>query len=1752
MKAILHVRSIITVAVFLRILFSGLVYGSHTMGADLTYQHLGGNTYRITISFYRDCIGIAAPATPTVNINSPSCGQSLSVVCTPRPGTGQEVTPTCSSAVTTCAGGAFTGIQEWVYDGIVTLPAQCSDWIFGYSLCCRNAAITNIINPSSSTFYIYATLNNLTAPQNSSPTFSNKPVPFLCVGQKFCFNHGAFDADGDSLVYSLITPKQTVSTNVNYMAPYNASNPLNSIPGTSFNPLTGDICLTPQSLEVTVMAVLVREYRNGILIGSVERDLQLTVMNCNNNLPSLTGINGTNDFSITVCANEETCFDIFSNDPDTGQQLIVDWNYAIPTATFNSSVAQHPVGTFCWTPNASNINHTYYFTASVTDDACPYNGSQTYAYTINVTGIFVNAGPDQNIACNDQATITAIASAGSGAYTYLWSNGSTMQSITVGEGTYWVTASDGNCTATDTVVINMPFSPVAAFAFSPPGCLNQPISFTDQSTTPGGTIISWNWSFGDGDTSNIQNPVHQFAGTGTYTVELIVGTTLGCYDTISIPVVLGVPPTAGFMWGQTCVNTNTTFTDQSTGNPVSWNWTFGDGFSSSSQNPNHVYNTPGNYTVTLISNNSSGCPDTVSHTINVYSSPTVNLPTIFLCSGSTKTLDAGNPGSSYSWSTGATTQSIQIDTGGSYSVIVTDVNGCTSSDSVYVSYGPSISVNLGNVSFCQGQTATLDAGYPGLNYQWMPGGQNTRTITINSSGTYSVSVTDTSGCSGSDTILAQVNPLPITNFSMSPVCFGQAMSFTDQSTVASGAITSWQWNFGDGNTSSTQNPNHTFGSVGNYIVSLTTITAQGCSSYTTKAVVINPIPVADFSHNASCRNVEVAFSNTSTVTSGSITGFNWNFGDGTSASIMSPVHNYSAAGSYIVSLIAVSNNGCSDTATRTITITNLPSVAFSAPNTCAESNVGFVNNTVSTGSPVTTYQWNFGNGTTSSVAVPSFQYSTPGTYPVQLIATAANGCKDTASSSITIFSKPVADFAATPACLDQPITFQNNSSISNGSLVNYLWSFGDNTSSTQVNPVHSYPADGSYSINLIVVSNNGCRDTINRTVDVYPIPQLSFSGAEVCKGDDISFQNTSTISTGSIASWLWSFDDGSYSFTQNPTHTYPSEGTFNVTLAAMSNMGCASQTNAIITVHPNPVAAFASSDVCEGSSTQLLNQSTITNGSLLSSYWTLSDGSIYTEENPLHNFAGAGNFSITLLVVSPDGCSGTITQNLDVHHLPVARFAAPNACAGSSINFTNQSTSQDGNITAYLWAFGDGNFSFDENPVHTYQDSGNYIVDLVTISSYGCSGNYIDSISAFALPQLGIQLSNACAGTPVQVSGTLNHSGASSYSWMVSDGYTSGNSSFTHTFNSPGTYNITLSASNSNGCSGTQTEMIDIYPNPVVSFSTNDVCESSQNFFSNQTSIAGGSLTGYSWNFGDNQYSTQFNPAHRYATAGTYNATLSVVSDRGCSANLMRLVTVHPIPVADFSAGAQGCSPVPAVFANNSLIISGDIAGYLWNFGDGGISTDTFPTHIYEQSGTFDVTLTVVSSFGCQSSVSKPNIITVHPMPTAEFTADPMVTDLDMPVVNFYNQSMGYQTYRWIFGDGTTTTTELNPTHTFRDTGTYTTMLITVNNYGCTDTVMSTIEVRLKSTLFVANCFTPNGDGNNDLFRPYYTNMEDIQVWVFDRWGKLLTNWKGLEGVWDGYYQGQKCQSDTYVYKIIGKGLDGKYSEWVGHVSIVY
>jgi len=318
------------------------------MGLDLTYECLGGDTFAVELTFYRDCSGISAPYNAYITVSTASCGQSFSASL-PRISI-RELNAVCPTLITTCSGGSYPGVQEYIYRGTVVIPDSCNDWMFSYGLCCRNNAI-NTISSTGVNIYVQTTLDNLNNTCNSSPIFTNTPVPFMCVGATFCFNNGAVDPDGDSLVYTLVTPTTGPQAGniVNYVGGFGPSNPITSSPPMAFNPLTGDICFTPTVLgEVSVMQVRVEEWRNGVQIGYIDRDIQLRVVDCvvPNTLPSVDGINGTGIFTASVCAGDTLCFFTSSVDPDTGQTITMNWNSGIPGSTFNISGGSLPVGNF--------------------------------------------------------------------------------------------------------------------------------------------------------------------------------------------------------------------------------------------------------------------------------------------------------------------------------------------------------------------------------------------------------------------------------------------------------------------------------------------------------------------------------------------------------------------------------------------------------------------------------------------------------------------------------------------------------------------------------------------------------------------------------------------------------------------------------------------------------------------------------------------------------------------------------------------------------------------------------------------------------------------------------------------------------------------------------------------------------------------------------------------------------------------------------------------------------------------------------------------------------------------------------------------------------------------------------------------------------------------------------------------------------------------------------------------------------------
>lgn len=776
------------------------VKASHEAGCDLTYQCLGGNTYLITLSFYRDCSGVSADGTALINFTS-SCG-STTVTLSQVAGTGQEITPVCPNQTTSCSGGSLYGVQEWVYQGQVTLT-PCADWTMSYLLCCRNPSGT-ISDPTGASVYIPATLNSIAAPCNSSPTFSNFPTTIICNGQQFCFNHGAVDPDGDSLSYSLVTPYDQGPNgsppNVVYIGGYTPTQPLPSNPPVTLDPATGDLCMTPTQNITTVLAILVKEWRlvNGVMtcIGSVLRDMQLTVVSCTNQIPSLSGINpsatqwSASDTSYVwhTCAGETVDFDVFSHDLDASDNLAIAWNSGISNATFtvNNNSTPNVTGHFSWTPGINDLSPApHCFTITIMDDNCPYVGMQVFSYCIYVSGVGIVLDPvnDTTICMGQNYTLTAHADSAVNNIQWTINGAATtplndttliMNSNLLGPGVYTVqvTASGGiaQCSSGSQVVVTIVPNPVI-------------------SVTPSTTAICF----------------------GGSSVELIAGS--GC-DT--------------YVWSPT----------------TGLNPTFGDTLMASP---------PTSTTYTVTGTTVNGCTGSTTAIVNVSqlqaSISNIDSVSCFGYADGQITVTAVNGilPYQYNWSNGQGTNPATGLAQGTYIVTVTDAIGCTSTQSVTLYDPPQISLNLTPTDetcpmYCNGQMNVVITGNsPPYSYLWstLPP-QTTQNATGLCAGEYYVTVTySPNNCHVSTngpiitttTVTADFTATPTEGF----------LPLTVNFVYTGYGATIFHWDFGDGDTSNQQNPTHIYQNMGLFPAKLTVSTGMPNNCPAEYQVIINAI-----------------------------------------------------------------------------------------------------------------------------------------------------------------------------------------------------------------------------------------------------------------------------------------------------------------------------------------------------------------------------------------------------------------------------------------------------------------------------------------------------------------------------------------------------------------------------------------------------------------------------------------------------------------------------------------------------------------------------------------------------------------------------------------------------------------------------------------------------------------------------------------------------------------------------------------------
>ena len=433
------------------------------------------------------------------------------------------------------------------------------------------------------------------------------------------------------------------------------------------------------------------------------------------------------------------------------------------------------------------------------------------------------------------------------------------------------------------------------------------------------------------------------------------------------------------------------------------------------------------------------------------------------------------------------------------------------------------------------------------------------------------------------------------------------------------------------------------------------------------------------------------------------------------------------------------------------------------------------------------------------------------------------------------------------------------------------------------------------------------------------------------------------------------------------------------------------------------------------------------------------------------------------------------------------------------------------------------------------------------------------------LPQVAFTAPTVCFGTTTVFTdlSTISSGNIVTWSWNFGDPIVTNDVSSlqnpTYLYTTSGTFNVTLICTSSNGCVGLITIPVFVNTSPVANFNAISSCLGTATIFNDLSVPTTGVVTNWVWDFGDGSpISNQQNPSHTYPNDSTFNVSLIVTNTAGCTDTFNLPVTINPLPIVAFSADTfAGCPSLCVNFINQSSIVTGNIVGWSWDFGDNSaVSTLQNPSHCYNLNGLFTVTLSAISNGGCITTFVVSNMITVHPSPIASFIATPNPATILENLISFTDLSTGANTWNWSFGTNLNASSLQNPTYIFQDTGAFIVQLLVANQYGCQDSIDWSIIVRPDYAFHMPNAFTPNDDGINDVFFGYdYGGITEYQIWIFDRWGTLMFTSSNINEAWDGTYNNQPVQLDVYVWKVSLYALDklnnNKKHMLVGTVTIV-
>lgn len=1340
-----------------------------------------------------------------------------------------------------------------------------------------------------------------------------------------------------------------------------------------------------------------------------------------------------------------------------------------PGYSYNWSPAVGLSATNIASPTASPTATTTY-TVTVTDANGCTDDDQV---TVSVNATVADAGGNFTICDGNSVTIggTPI---GTPPFTYSWNNGASLSTANIQNPiasptvttTYTLTVTDANgCTDTDQSTVTVNSNPTADAGLDQTICDgdNVVIGGSPTSTTPGATF-AWN-NGGSLSSTTAANPTANPSITTTYTVTVTHPN--GCTNTDQIIVTVNPTPTADAGADQSiCIGQSTSIGGSPTG-PVGANFSWSPAATldnATIANPTATPAVTTTYTVTITDGN--GCSDTDQITVTVNPLPIVDAgPDQTICNGDNATLGGSPTGpllSTYVWDNAASLNNFNaanpIATPAStttYTVTVTDINGCSNTDQVTITVDPLPNVDAGpDIAVCNLQSAVIGgtptSSTPGATFAWDNAASLNNAAIANPTAnptvttTYTVTVTHPNGCTNTDQMTLTINALPTVDAGADQdICIGQSTNLGGSPTGPAGSTYNWD-NAGTLNDNTLANPTATPTVTTTYAVTVTD--GNGCSNTDQVTITVNPLPAVDAGLDQTiCDGESLVIGGSPTSTTPGAT-FSWSPAASlNSGNLANPTASPTTTTTYTV--IVTDPNGCTASDQVTITVNPTPGADAGPDQSICNLQSVTIGGSPTSSTPGVSYAWDNGTSLSSStIANPVATPSTTTTYTVTV--TAGNGCTSTDAVTVTVNPLPSADAGADQAICDGQSTTLGGSPTGPAGAT-YLW---DNAASLNnanaANPVATPTATTTYTVT--VTDGNGCTDTDQVTITVNPVPTVD-AGPDfaICDLSSITIGG-SPSSTTAGASFAWdnaaSLNDPSFA---NPTASPTATTTYTLTVTHPN--GCTATDQMTVTVNPLPNAdAGADQAIC-------LNQTATIGGSPTGpvgatySWSPIATLSNSTVANPVATPTTTTTYTVT--VTDANGCIDTDDIVITVNPLPNVDAGVDQAiCVGQSATLGGTPTSSTPGAT-YSWDNpGTLNSATLANPIASPAVTTTYTVTVTDAN--GCTDTDQVTITVNPLPNIDAGPDQAiCAGGSSVIGGspTSTTTGVT-YAW--DNAATLNNAGIANpTANPTVTTTYTVIVTDANGCTDSDQMVLTVNPLPIADAGADQIiCDG-------DLATLGGSPTGpsgstYAWDNGATlNDATAANPIANPTTTTTYNVT--VTDANGCVSTDDVLITVNPNPIVE-------AGPDQTICLSDSVMIGGSPTGpagvsYSWT-PTAGLSDPTIANPMASPSNTTKYFVTITNANTCTSLDSM--VVNVNELPIVDFRVEPVClgdfaafTDL----TSLNNSTI--QSWNWDFGDNSGSSILQNPAYQYASPGDYQVKLIVTSALGCLDSITKTITV---------------------------------------------------------------------------------------------